>query len=393
MGRSLRDEAQRGGHLSGDEKKAHGSSINEASDRPCTEFGWVSRKARASNSQEEGERRWKGGRQARHRSSEVSSFGKAGEALHDHTPKVHVPGADATTINPGSLWKALPRLLLDGSNSLQRFYRSQLSSPTFVKDGSTSTQRPDDVWPMRLPFGKSRRQSGKVDADDDDSRLAVENGLDLCVACLNWLHLGRPSVAPGEIRGPGPLSGVQRAVVSRLEKWLRVIVLHPPVDAAAMGRVAAKVEGLERLVVKLTRQADRVVPYIRGYRLAGGQAGPLFDPGEVDFAADLSKEISGFINAKPIVASRITFGPEPKFDPLPYMDATCRERYFRPLSHSIPEADCQERAPRARILASRCEKMALLHKLDEAGRLSLIPASIAREKYLNGLFFSAKRFG
>ena len=240
---------------------------------------------------------------------------------------------------------------------------------------------------MRLPYTE------EVHGDRPDpssscasSVLAVHNAVNLAVACLNWLHLGRPSTAPPEIRGVGLLTGCQKGAVQRLEKSLRDVVLHEAVDAAAMGRVAAKVENLEQLISELSRKAAVVAKSMTAYTKQSSRTEPLFDPGEVEYASHLTSHSAKHMTAKPIIAERISFGPAPKFDPVPYMDPLTRERYLYPLQHSLAEDEAPEEPPRARFLASKAEKTKFLHRLGESGRLRLVPVALARKRCLNGAF-------
>ena len=216
--------------------------------------------------------------------------------------------------------------------------------------------------------------------------LALQNGVNLAVSALNWLHLGKPRSAPDEIRGNLPLSGEQRRVVSSLEKSMEEIICHVPVDAASMGRTAAKVENLESLVSLLHRKANHVAKYIRTYAKMPINGGPLFDPAEGEFASNLAGCAGAYVSAKPIVASRLKFGSAPQFNPAPYMDDVTLDRYLHPLKHALPESDSPEKPPRARILGTPEERMRLLQKMDKSGRLKWVPSDQARQKHLNGLF-------
>ena len=68
------------------------------------------------------------------------------------------------------------------------------------------------------------------------------------------------------------------------------------------------------------------------------------------------------------------------------MDAHSLDRYLYPLDHALPEEQCPEDPPKARIMANVSEKLALFKKLDPSGRLRFLPASSTRKRCLNGLF-------
>ena len=252
------------------------------------------------------------------------------ETLQHHSSPV--PGTNTTTIDPCTLWQALPRWLCASRNSLARFFNSQLNVPPVPASGRTSVISP--LWPMPLPYLK--KEDGGFYGNPPEN-LAVMNAVNLVVACLNWLHLGRPSRAPDEIRGARDLTDEQTRAVLRLEKPLRVFLAHEPVTADDMGRSASKIEGLESILTSLHRQATRVASFNRGYQAGAMRSRVQFDPGVVEYASNLEHEAGSFVPAKNIVAARINFGPPPQFNPVKFMDRLTAERYLYPLDHAIPE--------------------------------------------------------
>ena len=69
--------------------------------------------------------------------------------------------------------------------------------------------------------------------------------ISLQVVVLDWLHVGRAEAAPAELRIGESLSSRQWSVVRGLEHLAFDGNAPEFVDAAAMGRVAGKVEGFE----------------------------------------------------------------------------------------------------------------------------------------------------
>ncbi|CAE7186827.1 RMV1 [Symbiodinium microadriaticum] len=237
---------------------------------------------------------------------------------------------------------------------------------------------------MRLPYPGAFK-SGWSDTAYDSEENALQKTVNLAVLLLNWLALGRPKHAPPELSLLPPSTGAQRAVVRRFESMMREVVLHPVVAAEDMGRVAAKVEDLESLIASLTLRGDAVAARSRGYSV-GGRKEPLFDPIEVEFAGAAGRNAGATTPAKPIVASRLKFGSPPSFCPKRFMDAETLDHYEHPFSYAIAEEALTEDPPKARVLAQHPEKLALFRKLDEGGRLRLVPASVTRKKCLNGMF-------
>ena len=119
--------------------------------------------------------------------------GLTGEEARDQvTPElVRVPGSGAKTVDPVALWKALPRLLLSCDNSFAQFFSSYFDC---ARDRPSVGRTASSPWPMPLPyFGASaereklceRLPSGRADH-------ALHVAVNLVVAALSWLHLGRP---------------------------------------------------------------------------------------------------------------------------------------------------------------------------------------------------------
>ncbi|CAE7616851.1 unnamed protein product, partial [Symbiodinium sp. KB8] len=197
----------------------------------------------------------------------------------------------------------------------------------------------DDKPPHKPPKGGGAFKSGWSDTAYDSEENALQKTVNLAVLLLNWLALGRPK----------------------------------------------HVEDLESLIASLTLRGDAVAARSRGYSV-GGRKEPLFDPIEVEFAGAAGRNAGATTPAKPIVASRLKFGSPPSFCPKRFMDAETLDHYEHPFSYAIAEESLTEDPPKARVLAQHPEKLALFRKLDEGGRLRLVPASVTRKKCLNGMF-------
>ena len=299
--------------------------------------------------------------------------GDCEEEATRHLPRL--PGEQASAVDPVNFWASLPRAILRSNNAFACFLRCLLKkkprSPQTL--GITSAS----LWPMPLPF---RFRTSSLDAPE----RALRNAVDLVVALLNWLHLGRPHRAPAELCQPGGLRGEQRAAVKRIQAMLREVVHHPAVAAADMGRVAAKIESLEKMVAVLQRQGAALSARNHGYH-EGPCHLPRFDPTELEFGVRMPGVAKAGCVAQPVVASRVEFGSGAAFDPTEYLDAGCVDHYLHPLDFAIDERDVPT-APCARVLASPAERRQLLDKLDRSGRLCLLPAGLCRARHLNGLF-------
>ena len=87
------------------------------------------------------------------------------------------------------------------------------------------------------------------------ARRARKKSVNLVVALLNWLHMSRPARAPASLALGSRLSKKQWKVVEHFERLVADVADSGDIDAAAMGRTAAKVEGLDEVLFELQRQA------------------------------------------------------------------------------------------------------------------------------------------
>lgn len=90
--------------------------------------------------------------------------------------------------------------------------------------------------------------------------------------------------------------------------------------------------------------------------------------------------------AKPIEADRLEFKGRPAFDPVPFMDEQSRAIFERPLDQALPLSETNHQIPRLRVHGTRAEVWKLLTKLDESGRLGLIPNAEVHRGLQAGLF-------
>ena len=79
--------------------------------------------------------------------------------------------------------------------------------------------------------------------------------MNCCIICLNYLHLGRPSNCPANLKAGNRLSKSQWSIVRRLEVFLDDWISCEKVGPSAMGRTAPKVESLEEMLEKLSQVA------------------------------------------------------------------------------------------------------------------------------------------
>lgn len=318
----------------------------------------------------------------------------AAESLHDDIPRpeqgsfglddafsgqVKVPGARASPVRIQSVWNSMTRSILKSRTKFSNFLAAMLRKPHRAIGKQVGSTAP--AWPMPLPFPVHEDAPGEADGS-----VAFHKLINLQVAFMNYLHLGKPAAPPQEICGDVPLSSKQWDVIHRLCRlggaWQECGVIH----ACDMGRVASKQEQQEDVVRELTRFA---MPVPMGEKSnnrckkASGKMKMGYDHGE--HVGRLSKQdISG---CQQIVASRIKMEGTPSFDPRPFLDDKSRTLYENPWCDNITPADIVDPPPRVRVYADTSERMALLHKLEDTGRLGFRSASDVIPGFGNGLLF------
>ena len=304
---------------------------------------------------------------------------------------MHVPGAKAETCNIVQLWNSLARWILSTFSSFARFLKSLLSTAPSVEDGTTST-----CWPMPVPYPEVWRHEDEA-APLSPAVRSLRKAVNLVVLALDWLHMGRPGVIPSVLALGRSLSKQQWRVVKRFESQMLDVAHSGDIDAAAMGRTAAKVEGLDSILTELQGQAmtwraagyeQRLEAQSRPQRAANLSAGhQLCDPGVV-----IGKlKFGAPVLAKEVDASRISV-PErpPEFDPSDLFSEPHKTVYSDPISKAIEPHESYHVPPRVRVHASRDQALRFLQFLDDRHRLELVPAEKVREAHLCGAFALTK---
>lgn len=304
---------------------------------------------------------------------------------------LHVPGAKAETCNVLQLWNSLARWICSTSSSFARFLKSLLSTAPSVEGGTAST-----LWPMPVPYPEVwlREAGAKLGEPAIRPRRKAVN---LIIAALNWLHMGRPGAIPVSLALGKPLSSQQKQGVERFESQMDDVATSGDIDAAAMGRTAAKVEGLDSIIFELQEQAlawktagyeqrwkaqscsSRAAPLSAGHQLC--------DPGVVVGRL----KVGAPILAKEVDASRLSV-PEkpPEFDPADLFEEPHKTVYQDPVSRAMEPHQHAHVPPRVRVHASRDQALRFLQFLDERHRLELVPAEKVREAHLCGAFALTK---
>ena len=239
---------------------------------------------------------------------------------------------------------------------------------------------PGQVWPMPLPFPEAH--SSKV------SPSSLEKlGVNYVVLCLNFLF-GQGRFWKNTCPGLGTaLNAKQWELAERIRKQVVIWNQEPPISAEEMGRSAAKVQSTEELIASLHEEL-LLQDKMGGKNYSKPASPPLpsggqwkSSPGEV---VGVSHHVPAHL-AKPVEADRLKFWKTPSFDASPYLDYKMRAIFERPLDYASEEYEAFS-PPRVSVRCSAREKLKLLEALDGSQRLQLVPASVVRMKFRNGLF-------
>ena len=292
-------------------------------------------------------------------------------------PSCKTPGASASTIHIRAFLNSLPRWILATRCEFQGFLQSILTNPGPMSSRTSTTS----VWPMPLPYPEVFKRGGHALPGSHWKRL-----LCLQVALLDWLVLGSPSASPPALRLGLRLNARQWSIVRMLEHLVKDGNTPELVEAADMGRAASKVENFQDSLAALARAASTLQCFGGGY--FGGCSSPSgLEPEDLGcgkVVGRLDKSVP--VAAKPLVASRLQFPEEPRFDPHPYFDHSTALRYDCPLSHGYLPDDVAESPPRVRVLAARGEKLKIYKRMADSKMISLVEPEEFYMDYRSGLF-------
>ena len=299
-------------------------------------------------------------------------------------PPVRVPGQDAPEIDVPRLLNSLPRLLLKCRGGVASFLQSILSKCPHLRSEDTPHS---SVWPMPLPYPEVFRSGNSDLATWRRRRLCLQ------VTVLNWLALGRPSVAPRSIALGQRLHLRQWRVVRTLEFLVEDKNSVLKVDAQGMGRSAAKAESQHHEIGALHRALSSLQGNQRLYDSWHGKRACSNDKtGGVGSDFSFGRHV-GFtkapnnIVAKALVADRLKFGDAPRFDPTAYLDGHTAAMYSEPGNF---HKDVFEKPPPVSIRATATEKIKLYQKLAACKRLAFLPCRDVEPEYSSGLFSVVK---
>lgn len=294
---------------------------------------------------------------------------------------MHVPGLKAPTIHVPSLVNSMVRMLLKCGGSLASFVLSCLSpNPSRRDDGTLN----NSIWPMPLPYYEA------FEGDAVKSlRTWRKRRLCLQVMTLNWLFLGRPDVAPEMLRCSRRLSSKQWRTVCLLEWLSEDLNSVEKVDAASMGRTAAKAETQDEELAALHRACDNLESSWGGYFTKVLSKRCSVERSDEESASNSFGAVVGSFDhpqnvvAKPIQADRIKFGEPPKFDPTKYIDPKTAAMFMCPQSF---RTESEVDIPAVSVRATVSERTKLFKSMASCGRLRFLFAEEVDPAHPSGLF-------
>ena len=292
-----------------------------------------------------------------------------------------LPGATASTVYIASLLNSLPRWVLKCSSALQGFLMSILADPQRQVSRCTS-ERCLNLWPMPIPYPECfcKRNESVFGA-------ARKKLVSMQVVTFSWIVLGCPRKAPLSLALGSRLTAKQWSIVKYLEHLSSDGNTPNSVDAAFMGRAAAKMENMEQAVGALARAAAFLQEEEKKYfssklSKSGDEHTSRRRMGKV-----VSRLTGSTVNsARPLIADRLQFPGPPKFDPSQYFDSATRQLYRRPLDFATSHLDFHGEVPAVRVFADEHNKLAVYQKLAASGRLVPVKGAEVRRGFLSGLF-------
>ncbi len=292
-----------------------------------------------------------------------------------------LPGATASTVYIASLLNSLPRWVLKCSSALQGFLQSILANPRRLVCRNTSERCPN-LWPMPIPYPECFCKGNESIAGAPAKKL-----VSMQVVTFSWIVLGRPRKAPDSLALGSRLSAKQWSIVKYLEHLSSDGNTPNSVDAAFMGRAAAKMESMELAVGALARAAAFLQEEEKNY-FSCKLSRPDTEYGGRQRMGKIVSRFAGStsIAARPLIATRLHFPGPPRFDPSEYFDTATRQLYRRPLDFAGNHFEFQGVVPAVRIFADEQNKLAVYEKLAASGRLKPVREVEVRKGFLSGLF-------
>lgn len=302
--------------------------------------------------------------------------------------KIRVPGANAGTYSGRSLFNSFMRFIFQSKSGLGRFARS-LTGRLFCPGNAGHSEACYECFPMPLPYPEVFRKGWRAES----SEVARKKGINALVLILNYLHLGQPARAPGEIAFGRCLTRVQWKAIRRLEGFLEAWLFCCDVDPEAMGRSAAKVESIEEEILSLEKRVCDLAGRCGGVEQYFPRGHDNCSPSSSDRHAGVvvgRSSQESFSTFKTVEPERLSFTGLPSFDPTPFLDTHSAEVFNRPLDMGLDPNAFAGQIPFVQVHCPKGKKIKLFELLDSSQRLALFTRDQIRPRFASGLFSVVK---
>lgn len=222
---------------------------------------------------------------------------------------------------------------------------------------------------------------------DSEFDVSVKKGLNFCILVLKQLAASKGEQLTSTPAFGARLSKRQWAVARRLRPMISEWNSQAPVDAAAMGRAASKMESVEDVLRALEGEVSSLAKDLRSYcgkTTSGVQTELSFHRPVGEVVGSLKQSVPHV--AKAVEPHRLRFWKTPTFDPLPFLDPANQQSYEFPLDGAADPEESNFVPPKVKVRIAKKDKVKFLELLDSSNRLRLVPESSVRKRHLNGVF-------
>ena len=288
-----------------------------------------------------------------------------------------VPGAGASVVHAARIWSSAFGIVCRS--------RTRLALALFAAKTSPSSLRAPSgrVWPCPLPFPELHQKKANRRQVDAGRKLA----LNYLVLVMDVFHNGQSHFARA-VPGLGtPLNKEQWEMIRRWSPLVDEWNMSCPITPEIMGRSAAKVENVEKVIGALQEEAVPIARDLRSY-LGKKSGGLQAEVGSRDGAGEVVGKLRMQIDhvAKALQPERLKFWKVPSFEASRYLDAANRATFLRPFDYAA-EADPEvARPPAVRVRMREKDTMRFLGLLDATKRLALVEETKVRKGFECGAF-------
>lgn len=291
--------------------------------------------------------------------------------------EAEVPGAKASVVHASRIWTMVFDTVCRARTKLGLAFFSAKTSPARQRAPAGK------VWPCPLPFPELHQRKANRHQVDAARKLA----LNYVVLVMDVFHNGQSHFARA-VPGLGtPLNKEQWEMIRRwtplIDEWNNSC----PITSEEMGRSAAKVENVEKVLSALQEEAVPIARDLKSYlgkESSGIQSGFGNRGGAGEVVGRLRAQIDHV--AKALQPERLKFWKTPTFEAAKFLDQGNRETFLKPLDHAAPPDLEEVRPPKVRVRIKEEDVSRFLGLLDSTNRLALVEETKVRAGFECGAF-------